>query len=411
MNKNIDLIIFDLGNVLIRFNEEAGLRRLEGHFLDDKGQPLTAKEIGEKLFAPRENGESFGFNYRTGKQSHEAFLAELQTRIGDMPMEMVLDATTNIFSPLYERWQLFHSLIAQGYEVALLSDTCPKDIAQITTSMPELLAPLPESHLFYSYDLGTLKKPGPDSYQHIIKTLGADPKRTLMIDDLLSNKPGADLAGINFVHVQPDEDLQKILAEQWDIVTPVPEKYIRSTAVIFVNDKGQVPLIMRDDKPIWWIFGGLSEYNETFFGVAKREGPEETNFSPEFFDNVDYVCAVAIHDPETEELMEITQVFRKNIGDATLRLGNEGLCMQYFNANELPQNMQFDHRLFLQQALALPTDGPVHGLQKVYHKPVHQDLADRGLTKNDFYYYAEWTNHDVVQKKRRNQKLRWDPFG
>jgi HAD superfamily hydrolase (TIGR01509 family) len=63
-----------------------------------------------------------------------------------------------------------------------------------------------------------MKKYGSEAYKHVLKQMNAAPERTLMIDDSIANKAGAEAAGIHFAHVLKEDDLAEILKQQWGVL-------------------------------------------------------------------------------------------------------------------------------------------------------------------------------------------------
>ncbi len=110
------------------------------------------------------------------------------------------------------------------------------------------------------------------------------------------------------------------------------EKLRRGASILFVNDKREILLMLRDDKPnipypnCWTIPGGLSENGETFEACIAREMQEEME--------------IILHEPELFRILElkgnVAYIFwqKANFEIADINL-HEGQRIQWFSEEEI----------------------------------------------------------------------------
>lgn len=110
----------------------------------------------------------------------------------------------------------------------------------------------------------------------------------------------------------------------------------------------EILLIKRKNNPFkdcWALPGGFMEINETLETCARRELKEETNidandiYLKKILDNVD-------RDPRGRV---VSVVFVTNVSQhVEAKANDDAKELAWFNINELPQNMAFDHKELFQ---------------------------------------------------------------
>lgn len=208
----IKAVLFDIGDVLIDIDWQRGYKKLYGQMRDADQRLLTLEEITEKLH-PGPYGsiwDDFGQN----KITQEQFIAEVKNRTDYKGDERLLQsALTEIFEPLEHRIVLLNEMKEnKKLQIALVSDTNGMHMDYIESYIPAIFDGIPIHHRFYSHRVGKMKKFGHEFYQHALDTLGVIPANALMIDDRLQNKHGAEKIGLNFLHIEKDEDLKAALS-------------------------------------------------------------------------------------------------------------------------------------------------------------------------------------------------------
>ncbi len=168
----IDALIFDIGNVLLRFDFGVAIAKL---------QPLCTHVAEGPLLAPLETVKN---DYEAGRISRAAFLAQAFELLGYRGSEAAfVQAWEEIFEVNEPMVQWMEQLHATGKPLYLLSNT--SDI-----HVDHMLAVYPFFGRFrdavYSYRVGC-SKPDRAIYALAAKQFGVDPERTLFIDDLAVN--------------------------------------------------------------------------------------------------------------------------------------------------------------------------------------------------------------------------------
>ena len=180
MNKNIKVILFDLGRVLMHIDFDAFPNGL-GLFTEEQRAPYAAPT---KKLIPL---------YETGKMTTEEFLDALYVAFDcRFSKEQILEAFNGIICednleivPLVQKLQ-------RQYTIAVLSNTCECHWDKALKISP-LLRSIPNH--FTSFHLGVMK-PDRIIYEKVCASLSVQPNEVLFIDDLKVNVDGAITAGM-----------------------------------------------------------------------------------------------------------------------------------------------------------------------------------------------------------------------
>lgn len=188
INKNIKVILFDLGRVLMHIDFDAFPNSLE-LFTEKQREPYKIPTA--KLWRAHE----------TGKLATEEFLDALYVTFDcKFSKKQILEAWNGIIVrdndeiiPLVQRVQ-------QKYITAVLSNTSPshwEKVMRVSSLVPSI------PHHFTSFGIGAMK-PDRIVYDHVVASLNVLPNEILFIDDLSENVEGAisaGMEGIVFKHV------------------------------------------------------------------------------------------------------------------------------------------------------------------------------------------------------------------
>jgi putative hydrolase of the HAD superfamily len=194
----IKYIIFDWGGVCSY-----------AHALKDFARDFATKtgkdedEI-ERVFRELE------YPYETGRITPAQFWTDLRQRLGvDMPIKEIQAV-------------MLHSCDLSNKEVLdLILELKNKfKIVLLSNNYEDLFA---HTKQFYNFDkyfdltfsssnIG-FKKPEPEAYEHVLKTLGAKPEEVVFIDNKEKNIIGASNLGIKTVHFKDVEQLKKELSQ------------------------------------------------------------------------------------------------------------------------------------------------------------------------------------------------------
>lgn len=176
----IPTLIFDVGGVLVRHDNELLYDRLAAHCAD----PFAARV---KL-ADAVHDEIIG----TGRLSVADLHGRLVLEYGlSVPYESFLGIWSSHFSPEPDMEPVIEALV-RHYRVVLFSNTNAAHWAHVTAYYPILAR---AHHAYLSYQLG-LTKPDPASFRRVLELEGCQPADAIMIDDRASNIAAAEAIGM-----------------------------------------------------------------------------------------------------------------------------------------------------------------------------------------------------------------------
>lgn len=187
MNRTINHILFDLGNVLVPVDWEIAFRKLLPHLPHEPARLLKEdrQAFVDLLSEPAIALETGATDW---DQFYEAITAILGT---DLNRDDFLEIWCNIFSQDEGMISLGESLSCD-HGTWLVSNTSRIHYEYIIEKFPRVMF-YKEAAL--SFDLGVMK-PAAAYYEKAIRKFGIDPSQAVFIDDLRENVEGAVRAGI-----------------------------------------------------------------------------------------------------------------------------------------------------------------------------------------------------------------------
>ena len=205
MNSNIKNLIFDLGNVLVKLDEDATMRAFENLGM---GRFNHLHEYPEalKLF------QAMGIGRISNQEFFDAFRRIVNPNATD---KQITDATNAmlIIIPDAKKQKLI-ALRKAGYRTFLLSNTidihwryCKDELFP----MDKLTVDDYFERIFISQKMH-MKKPDDEIFQTVIKEAGIDPNETLFIDDLEVNCKAAERSGIHAFQNKEFDDWMKLFS-------------------------------------------------------------------------------------------------------------------------------------------------------------------------------------------------------
>jgi glucose-1-phosphatase len=196
----IKTLIFDLGNVIVRFDHSRIVQRIE-QFCDFSGDDIYNQMFTSDVVR----------DYDSGKISSAEFFAKVKEKLNlRMSFSEFADAWNSTFDlkPILPK-ELFKTL-AEKYRLLVLSDTNELHFEFIKRNF--LLMRHFDDYVL-SYKTGTLK-PYPEIFQVAVEKANCLPEECFFTDDRAGNIEGAREAGINAVLFETGEklyeDLQKL---------------------------------------------------------------------------------------------------------------------------------------------------------------------------------------------------------
>ena len=196
-NRDIELVCFDLGGVLIRICrtwqqavERAGVE------LRPPGRPVG--DSPSDRLPDNEDWNRAHHDYETGRSDDLTFF----TRAGEMAGITVEQTKQVLAAWLYEPYPGVEGLIQRlttadhPVATACLSNTNAYHWLMMTTDCPARLPLEQLTYRFTSFEVGA-RKPDPAIYEHVERTTGAAPHRILFFDDHPPNVAAARQRGWN----------------------------------------------------------------------------------------------------------------------------------------------------------------------------------------------------------------------
>ena len=206
MKNHVDTVLLDLGGVLIDVDYERTARAFHALGFTDFHQ-LYSKALQSDLFDRFEVGAIDPSEFRNGIR--ELFRPDLTDREIDACWNAMLGSIPR------SRLELIGAL-KREYQVLLLSNTNAihvpafSAIIQKENGVPDFKALFHGA--YYSCEIG-LRKPDMEAFHHVLSRHGAEPSRTLFIDDSPQHVEGARRAGLQAEHLDLDaEDLHALVA-------------------------------------------------------------------------------------------------------------------------------------------------------------------------------------------------------
>jgi HAD superfamily hydrolase (TIGR01509 family) len=183
----IDAFIFDIGNVILRFDFNAAMQNLQRHC--DPAAESILEQI-EPVKVAYEGG-------RIGRSEFQAKMREILRYTGtDADF---ISAWEDIFTENEPMIRLIEQLETR-YPLYLLSNTSDIHVDFIFARYPVFQR---FTDAVYSYKVRA-SKPEPEIYRIALAQFGVDPSRTLFIDDLEANIRSGAEAGLRVHHYHHD---------------------------------------------------------------------------------------------------------------------------------------------------------------------------------------------------------------
>lgn len=205
----IDVILFDLGNVILPFNHYQIPEKLS-RFSPEKGS-LDSTKIFSYLFDLQDGSVNL---YESGKLSSFEFFDSLKRHFHlSISFEEFIPIWNEIFTENQEVSQIIRSLKGKK-RLGLISNTNPLHFDYALSKFPIIET---FDKWILSHEVG-FKKPAREIFQRAVEWASVEPERILFIDDTKRHVEAAislGMQGIHFVSAgQLREDLSKRLTEK-----------------------------------------------------------------------------------------------------------------------------------------------------------------------------------------------------
>jgi len=201
-SSSIEVIFFDLGNVILPFNNHQIAEKLSR--FSQKREFQDPKKIFSYLF-DLEKGVINDFD--RGRVSPSEFFQSIKEYLGlSVAYEKFIPVWTDIFNENQEVSEIILSLKGR-WRLGLLSNTDPLHFNYIVSTFP--IVSVLEKWIL-SYEVG-FKKPDAHIFQKAIEWASVEPEKTLFIDDTKGHVEAAVSLGMQGIHFVSADQLRKEL--------------------------------------------------------------------------------------------------------------------------------------------------------------------------------------------------------
>lgn len=198
----IEVILFDLGNVILPFNNYQIAEKLSK--FSQKKEFQNPKEIFPYLFDLEEGVIN---NFDVGKVSPVEFFQSLKEFFHlSLSFEEFVPIWTDIFVENQEVSKIIRSLEGR-WRLGLLSNTDPLHFDYILSKFPIMRT---FNRWILSYEVG-FKKPAVQIFQKAIEWASVEPRRILFIDDIKKHVEVAISLGMQGIHFVSASQLKEEL--------------------------------------------------------------------------------------------------------------------------------------------------------------------------------------------------------
>ena len=202
--KNIDNIIFDLGNVILNIDYQNTIDAFE-----KIGVPNAS------IFYSKSSQLNIFNQLETGRISKQNFILEIQKFVPKASSSQIINAWNAILEELpNERLEILKN-IKDKFSIFLLSNTNTIHIEKIIDKLGkkkyEEFYNLFDK-VYYSHEV-KLRKPNADIFKLVIKENCLSIKNTLFIDDSIQHIESAKKIGLKTYHLDGDETLESIFPD------------------------------------------------------------------------------------------------------------------------------------------------------------------------------------------------------
>jgi FMN phosphatase YigB (HAD superfamily) len=189
-SREVEFVYFDLGNVLLSFDPALACDNLSKRFemtFDQARASVYESQLQDRF----EHGDV------TGEQFSDAIRRQLGRTESAMPTELVLDAVSDMFTPIESMRGVMQSVRQYGCRVGLLSNTCHAHWDWIRRQNYSVMDFAFDATIL-SFEVGSMK-PEHAIYEAAERAAEVSPKRILFLDDKDENVAAAIGRGWNAV--------------------------------------------------------------------------------------------------------------------------------------------------------------------------------------------------------------------
>ncbi len=193
-------IVFDMGNVLIRWCPDVFVDRLG---VPEEDRPLLLSEVFGRIEWVQLDGGLISFEDAVAAMCHR-----LPERLHEAARTLVFDWWKRPLIPVEGTAEIIRELKARGYGIYLLSNA--------NVDLPKYFDRIPGSECFDGRIVSAdwkLLKPQKELYQVLLREYGLSAEECFFVDDLPINVEAAVLVGMSGTVFRGADDLRRVLRE------------------------------------------------------------------------------------------------------------------------------------------------------------------------------------------------------
>jgi putative hydrolase of the HAD superfamily len=200
----VDVIIFDLGNVIVRVSHQEIARALAAGSSDAR-----FRDPAHALAVAFDDTTGLTVAYEAGQLSTDAFYRQVTARMGlSIPFDEFARRWNSSFRELPDVSAIIRRLHGR-YRLLLLSNTNELHFRHLEPQLPVLAC---MERRLLSYELG-LRKPARAIYERAIAAAGVAPERIIYIDDVAAYTRAAAELGMQAITFESAAQLERVLRE------------------------------------------------------------------------------------------------------------------------------------------------------------------------------------------------------
>ena len=200
IKKLIEVIVFDLGGVIVNVNFKSPL----GVLFDNSGAPGNTIRNDSNI-------SKLTRQYDKGEISAEDFHQKIIKHLGiELSFDEFRRASNEAIEPGDSGMDNLVKTLSTKYQLAILSNTNPVHFEHIKENYP--IIGLFE-HISVSYEMGAIK-PDVEAYEKLMLATSKLPSQHLFIDDRIENISAAREIGMDGIHYESIKGLLEALRER-----------------------------------------------------------------------------------------------------------------------------------------------------------------------------------------------------
>jgi len=198
----VDVLLFDLGNVIVRVSHSAMAEALAARSADPRFQ-----DPGRVLALAFDDREGLTVDFDAGRLTADAFYRSVADRLA---LSLSFEEFADCWNTGFEENPAVTALIRRlhgRYRLMLLSNTNELHYRHLEPRLPALSL---MERAFLSFELG-MRKPDRAIYERVIRAAGVNPERIVYIDDIAAYTRAAADLGIQTVTFESAAQLEALL--------------------------------------------------------------------------------------------------------------------------------------------------------------------------------------------------------